>query len=208
MDKKKIRRIIASVGDYVDPRRLLTTIAFVSLPAFAFWLITHDKSNSILLATLMAIIIYTWKNWQLKDLTCEQIILQIRPLVIFECNGCHIQNVGKGIAKHIWIEKIPIDCFKEYLDIKKTKAKFVVFDRVGCLEDKGLPRSLNFYLWDDNKEKVNESDVHRKISEIFNSNANSLRELKMNILYYDLKDNLYKTCMANRNGVFQVIDIK
>jgi len=157
----------------------------------------------VLFATLMAIIIYTWKTWQYKDLVCEQILLDIRPLVIFECYHRTIRNVGKGIAKGIWIEKIPINCFR-LLGIENSEAKFVIFDKVGCLADKDSSPYLKFNLFDEKGTKITDPNISALIARTLDDTGNSLEKLKVVIGYYDLKNNVYRTHMKNINGVFQV----
>ena len=68
-------------------------------------------NSKILMATFWALCVYTWKTWQLKDLTAEQITLDIRPFVTGDIatHGSYIKNLGNGVTINIESEEIALN---------------------------------------------------------------------------------------------------
>ena len=74
---KMIKNYWELIWNAADIRRLGSTILFVGIiPAIAYFFgLIKSGNNLLLFATLMALIIYTWKTWQLKDLTSDQVVI-------------------------------------------------------------------------------------------------------------------------------------
>jgi hypothetical protein len=81
---------------------LLCVIAF-----WAFWY--HWKLNDTILAfTGWAILLYTWKTWQLKDLTAKQVWYATKPVVTLTIEENKDYDLGgvktKKIQKKAWVD--------------------------------------------------------------------------------------------------------
>jgi len=119
----------------------------VIVPTICFWTLLAQMnqktpfslevlSPTVLFATLMAILVYTWKTWQLKDLTFEQLSYNSRPVITLQLKKNEaffplmtgrdgvklikgvpyaeigtvaiLKNIGEGIASHIKIRPIVV----------------------------------------------------------------------------------------------------
>jgi hypothetical protein len=74
-----------------------------------------DPSLMILYFTLLAIVIYSYETYRLRKITARQVGVQIRPYLVIKWDpnlkqgkktGFKIMNIGRGIAKNIYIDDI------------------------------------------------------------------------------------------------------
>ncbi|GEM_PF-4527360 len=195
----------------------LASFVLLSKVIYGQWLYFADSSLvsiAVLFATLIVIMVYTWKAWQLKDLTSKQITFKIRPFVIFEPPYYKLINVGNGIAFEVKIEKISIDnCGFSVLEQmkeeerEKYKGSYIVFKTVNMLvKDKPEQGSAPRMLDKDGNEVELGNQICNKIDTI-NSNC-SLKNFNMIITYKDIEKKEYKTFMGIVNNRLQVIDFK
>lgn len=99
-------------------------LAFLLLTLFyIFCLRSVTLENKVLLATLWALLLYTWKTWQLKDITFKHVSYTLRPVVVLDIINlensdlikdfqgvgkvlpvcAELHNIGEGIATNIFV---------------------------------------------------------------------------------------------------------
>lgn len=200
-----------------DSKRLLYICCVVFLPALVLYILLvwltyktywgiEIMTATVLFATLCAIIIYTWKTWQLKDLTSKQITFAIRPFVIFEPHNCVIKNIGNGIALDVKIDKIPLkNCKGSFTKSEIEEKAYIIFTGIGCLAKgesfQGIKLSI-LANWGDTSPLP--TPIHNAIHDI----NHSMTQFEMCIKYKDIEKMEYRTYMAIKDSTFQVVDIK
>jgi len=156
----------------------------------------------------MAIIIYTWKTWQLKDLTAKEITYQIRPLVILE-NQLLLKNIGNGIAIDIEIEKFQINqinLFTKYLELAKNNQNldFIFFTALDYLI-KDSSKKIEVKGLDKNNRMV---ALPTEISNMIHNQLDGLKGFSIIIKYRDIEGTLYKSVMSVIDDRFQLVSVK
>jgi hypothetical protein len=194
-----------------DFKKLLFLILFVTIPTSIFFLIVfyfainfseiyiQVITATVLFATLLAIILYTWKTGQLKDLTAKQISFNIRPIVILETNPWYrTKNIGRGVAKDITIDKIPV---RKKLDLRiADNATNIYITCHSCLEPNSSMPVVNFFVIDNNGKSITLTDT------LLNVYKNTIKD--MSIHYKDIEGTKYTTHMKKEEGIFKLVDIK
>jgi hypothetical protein len=189
----------------------ISLVGLIIITGFYGWLVKihsgehwHNLNlltNVVLFATLWAIIIYTWKTWQLKDLTSKQIANAIRPFVVFHFHNRIIENIGNGVALNIQINRINVKDCKPDSIFTSTNIEYISFDTINYLKNKSEPGMARLHYWNkDNEEIQPNSTVGNAIFE----GTNRLTAFKMSINYTDIDGKPYLTKMEIRNGYFQV----
>jgi len=129
---KRIYKIIVGWTRMMLPFsfNILLILSFFIIP-FCWRIFKLQLNDVILLYTFWAILLYTWKTWQLKDLTAVQLAYTTRPVVTliieenkkYNCSGvsaktikgemwveikavAKLKNVGEGVATNIEIKPI------------------------------------------------------------------------------------------------------
>ncbi|MDD4909527.1 MAG: hypothetical protein PHR44_02440 [Candidatus Omnitrophica bacterium] len=90
---------------------------------YIFCLKSVILESKVLLATLWALLLYTWKTWQLKDITFKHVSYTLRPVVVLDIINiensdltidyqglgkvlsvcAELRNIGEGIATNIFV---------------------------------------------------------------------------------------------------------
>jgi hypothetical protein len=158
----------------------------------------------------MAILVYTWKTWQLKDLTAKEITYEIRPLVILG-SQMFIKNIANGIAREIEIEKIQIRTIPRFIEYFKVKGnesnlEFVAFDMLDYLtkEEKDGKRIQIKGLDCTGKETPIPTTIYNGLC----GDLDGIQGISITIKYKDVEGKQYKSKMAVKDGRLQLISIE
>jgi hypothetical protein len=216
----EIRKIICGLWRQskksIKDERVIFLLLAVILPTALFYIISHiifhkyiSIGDTVVFATLMAIIIYTWQTWLLKDTTDRQIRLQIWPVVIYEPkNG--VKNIGRGLALNIKITPVVvrnISFFKDFLSKNSNiNLEYITFEEVNYLSD-DLPHKIDIKGLN---MQGTPGDLPNYINEALSSSNRiaSLKNLEILINYDDIVGNHYVTKMGVNKGRFQVLRIE
>jgi len=201
-------------------KKLLVFVLFIIMPTGILYCTmrfyphyfpdTHLQliTTTILLATLLAITLYTWKTWQLKDLTSEQISLNIRPVVTLykKNNLLKLKNIGNGIAQNIAIEEMYIST--KHLTGKPKDAgnlRINCYINSACLSHDAEEEL--YYKITHNEESILDSFVLEYYVREFVNKINAIPELKVVIHYEDIRKNVHTTVMSNKDSLLKAIKI-
>lgn len=204
-----------------DFKKLLLSVLFVVIPAGIFYYIIqycpvyfseiHIQVivATVLFATLLAIILYTWKTWQLKDLTAKQISLNIKPVVIlYKKNDLlKLKNMGNGIAQNISIDEIHISA-KHLIGNAESESsfKFRCYINSACLAHNSEEELYYEIVYNDEKTVLDDFILASYIKRFINK-VNTITGLKITIHYEDIEKNKHLTVMSNKDGLLKVIKI-
>jgi len=196
----------------------LALILLIITPTMVMYILMEVKGYvgdivvaTVLFATLIAILVYTWKTWQLKNLTAKEITYIIRPFIIFKNDrNFYFKNLGNGIAQNIKMEDIPIENLK-FKGEKKAPLSYIVkyinFTYVGCLEKEKMEgEQIKLKIYNrENKEIINKKTIYMTIENRVKNSLNFMPNFKIKITYEDVEGTEYTTYMAVKDDMLQVV---
>jgi len=202
-----ILRNINNVAGWLIRSPIIGWFLVVFFPLiFVIWIeFRLDPQSAILLFTFWAILVYTWKTWQLKDLTSKQIELSVQPIVIFEVDqGFYVRNVGNGMARDIEINIPSIT----YPDGNNGQTVCLDFPTIGVLPAKQNDssegkKSVGVTFKNSNNQEI----VQTQARDWLFSQYNTIDGFEVTLEYKDINGTKHSTFMASKEKEFKLISI-